>query len=71
MEVFLHYLATSLGAVETTLLKLVAAYSSFVNAGRYNNPEVIEKIQDREGKVIFRRDDRACNKCNSCKRTTL
>ena len=58
-------LATSLGAVETTLIKLVAAYSSFVNAGRYNNPEVIEKIQDREGKVIFRRDDRACNKCNS------
>ena len=58
-------LATSLGAVETTLIKLVAAYSSFVNAGRYNNPEVIEKIQDRDGKVIFRRDDRACNKCNS------
>ncbi len=58
-------LATSLGAVETTLLKLVAAYSSFVNAGRYNNPEVIEKIQDREGKVIFRRDDRSCNKCNT------
>ncbi len=58
-------LSTSLGAVETTLLKLVAAYSSFVNAGRYNNPEVIEKIQDREGKVIFRRDDRGCKKCNS------
>ena len=62
---FPPFLATSLGAVETTLIKLVAAYSSFVNAGRYNNPEVIEKIQDREGKVIFRRDDRACNKCNS------
>ncbi len=58
-------LATSLGAVETTLIKLVAAYSSFVNAGRYNNPELIEKIQDREGKVIFKRDDRVCNKCNS------
>ena len=43
----------------------MAAYSSFVNSGRYNNPEVIEKIQDRKGKVIFRRDDRACNKCNS------
>ena len=64
-------LATSLGAVETTLIKLVAAYSSFVNAGRYNNPEVIEKIQDREGKVIFRRDDRACNKCNSPQNTNF
>ncbi len=58
-------LATSLGAVETTLLKLVAGYATFVNAGRYNDPEVIEKIQDREGKVIFKRDVRACNKCMS------
>ena len=58
-------LATSLGAEETTLIKLVAAYAAFVNAGRYNDPEVIEKIQDREGKVIFKRDIRACNKCKS------
>ena len=58
-------LATSLGAEETTLIKLVAAYAAFVNAGRYNDPEVIEKIQDREGKVIFKRDTRACNKCKS------
>ncbi len=57
-------LATSLGAVETTLIKLVAAYASFVNAGRYNDPEIIEKIQDREGNVIFKRDERSCNKCN-------
>ena len=62
---FTPLLSTSLGAVETTLIKLVAAYSSFVNSGRYNKPQVIEKIQDREGKVIFRRDDRSCNKCNS------
>ncbi len=58
-------LATSLGAEETTLLQLVAAYASFVNAGRYNDPELIEKIQDRKGKVIFRRDTRACNKCKT------
>ena len=41
--------------METTLIKLVAGYATFVNAGRYNHPEVIEKIQDREGKVIFKR----------------
>tara|TARA_Y100001970_G_C14240915_1_gene864853 strand:- start:310 stop:2694 length:2385 start_codon:yes stop_codon:yes gene_type:complete len=58
-------LATSLGAVETTLIKLVAAYASFVNAGRYNEPELIEKIQDREGKVIFKRDVRICSKCKA------
>ena len=64
-------LATSLGAVETTLIKLVAGYATFVNAGRYNHPEVIEKIQDREGKVIFKRDTRACNKCKSIQSNTF
>ncbi len=58
-------LATSLGAEETTLTKLVAAYSALVNGAIYNTPEIIEKIQNRKGKVIFKRDNRPCNKCNS------
>ena len=57
-------LASSLGSEETTLLNLVAAYSTFVNGGRYNQPALIEKIQNRNGKVIFRRDSRACKKCD-------
>ena len=56
-------LATSLGAEEVTLIDLVAAYASFVNGGRYNEPAIIEKIQNRNGKVIFRRDQRVCKKC--------
>ncbi|MEC8099673.1 MAG: PBP1A family penicillin-binding protein, partial [Pseudomonadota bacterium] len=56
-------LASSLGSEETTLLNLSAAYSAFVNGGRYNKPALIEKIQNRNGKVIFRRDSRVCNKC--------
>ena len=56
-------LATSLGAEETTLIKLVAAYATFINGGRYNNPALIEKIQNREGEVIFRRDKRVCKRC--------
>jgi penicillin-binding protein 1A len=56
-------LASSLGSEETTLVNLVAAYASFVNGGRYNAPALIEKIQNREGEVIFRRDNRICKKC--------
>ena len=56
-------LASSLGSEETTLLNLVAAYSAFVNGGRYNKPALVEKIQNRNGKVIFRRDNRVCKKC--------
>ena len=58
-------LATSLGSGETTLIDLVAAYSTFVNGGRYNDPAIIEKIQDRDGKVIFRRDKRSCKNCQN------
>ncbi len=57
-------LASSLGSEETTLINLVAAYSTFVNGGRYNKPALVEKIQNRNGKVIFRRDSRVCKKCN-------
>ena len=57
-------LASSLGSEETTLINLAAAYATFVNGGRYNKPALIEKIQNRKGKVIFRRDSRICKKCN-------
>ncbi len=57
-------LASSLGSKETTLINLAAAYATFVNGGRYNRPALIEKVQNREGKVIFRRDNRICKKCN-------
>ncbi len=57
-------LASSLGSEETTLINLVAAYATFVNGGRYNKPALIEKIQNRKGTVIFRRDKRICKKCD-------
>jgi len=52
-----------LGSTETTLSKLVAAYSMIVNGGKEVIPSVIEKIQDRNGKTIFKRDGRHCD-CN-------
>jgi penicillin-binding protein 1A len=47
-----------LGSVETTLLKMASAYSAIVNGGKKVNPIMIEKIQDRYGKTIYRSDDR-------------
>jgi penicillin-binding protein 1A len=38
----------------------LAAYSPFVNGGRKVEPHLIELVQDREGKVIFRADKRDC-----------
>ncbi len=52
-----------LGAYETTLLKLVNAYSMIANGGRRVSPWLIERIDDRNGTTIFRRDTRLCDQC--------
>jgi penicillin-binding protein 1A len=56
-------LSMSLGAGETTVLRMTTAYAMFVNGGRYVRPTLIERIQDRYGKTIFRHDRRACPGC--------
>ena len=58
------YLAFALGAGETTVEKMVNAYSTLANHGRYNEPTVIDYVQDRHGKVIWRADNRDCEGCN-------
>ena len=56
-------LAMSLGAGETTPFRLTAAYSAFVNGGYKVQPHLIELVEDREGKAIFKADQRACADC--------
>lgn len=58
------YAATSLGSEETTVSRMVAAYAALANHGRLNEPTVIDYVQDRYGKVIWRADERPCNGCN-------
>lgn len=52
-----------LGSTETNLLKMVRAYSMIVNGGKEIQPTMIEKIQDKEGKTIFKRDLSECKNC--------
>ncbi len=56
-------LSMSLGAGETTLLRLTAAYGMLVNGGRKITPSLIDRIQDRNGKTIYRHDGRDCRTC--------
>ena len=59
-----RYLANSLGAEVTTLLKLTTAYSEFVNGGRKLEATLIDRVQDRHGKTVFRFDKRNCTDCS-------
>ncbi len=52
-----------LGTSETTLLKLANAYGMIVNGGKKITPALVERIEDRQGKTIFRRDERPCPGC--------
>ncbi len=56
-------LAMSLGAGEVTLLKLTAAYGMLVNGGKFIEPSLIDRVQDRRGKTIYRNDNRPCDTC--------
>ena len=58
-------LAMALGAGETTPFKLTGAYSAFVNGGYRIEPHLIEQIQDREGKTVWKADPRDCPRCKS------
>lgn len=52
-----------LGSIETSLTNIVTAYSTIVNGGKKVSPAIIEKIQDRDGKTVYKRDKRNCDNC--------
>ncbi|WP_375327290.1 penicillin-binding protein 1A [Candidatus Tisiphia endosymbiont of Nemotelus uliginosus] len=53
-----------LGSLETTLEKMTTAYAIIANSGQKVTPHFVELIKDRNGKVIYRRDNRECRNCN-------
>jgi penicillin-binding protein 1A len=66
----LPVLAMSLGAGETTVLRMTAGYSMFANGGRRIKPTLIDRIQDRYGATIYRHDERQCGTCQADKWST-
>lgn len=56
-------LAASLGSDETTLFKVVSAYAMFANGGERVEPTLVDRVQDRYGKTVFRHDQRTCDDC--------
>jgi len=58
------YLANALGSEETTLFDMVAAYAMFANGGERVHPSLVDRVQDRYGKTIYRQDQRTCVDCD-------
>ncbi len=61
------YLSLSLGAGETTLMRMVTGYAMLDNGGKRIKPSLIDRIQDRWGRTIYRHDERQCIGCDAAK----
>ncbi|WP_372891279.1 penicillin-binding protein 1A [Rhodosalinus sp.] len=59
-----RYIANALGSDETTLYRMVAAYAMFANGGERVEPTLVDRIQDRYGRTIYRHDQRDCIDCD-------
>ena len=62
-----NYLSIALGAGDTTVLRLVNAYAILANQGRSVKPTTIDYVEDRNGMVIYRTDNRCAlmGNCNA------
>ena len=60
-------LAMSLGAGETTVMRMTTAYSMFANGGKRIKSTLIDRIQDRWGHTIYKHDERICEGCDAAR----
>ncbi len=59
------YLPMAIGAGETTVMRLVTAYATIADGGRKVNATLIDRIQDRFGRTIYKHDQRQCEGCDA------
>lgn len=57
------YLSASLGAADTRVIDMVSAYCVIVNGGKKVPPYMIERIQDRKGRTIYKHEQTPCPEC--------
>lgn len=57
------YLPMALGAGETTLLRMTMAYAMLANGALEITPSLVDRVQDRNGKTVYRHEPRTCRGC--------
>ncbi len=63
-EKFPYLISSSLGSLESTLIKITSAYSALANRGIKVSPTIIDAIYDNDGIFLFKGDSRKCVDCN-------
>ena len=62
-EDFPPLISSSLGSLESSLIKITSAYSSIANGGYRMKPKLIDVIYDNSGNILFKGDKRECKSC--------
>jgi len=56
-------LSMALGSGDTRLIDITTAFARLINGGKKVSPVLIDRVQDRDGKTIFKTDMRECPDC--------
>jgi penicillin-binding protein 1A len=62
-----HLLSAALGSVETTPMKEISAYAGIAAGGKEVVPTLIDSVQDRYGRVVWRAQGLSCEGCSNPK----
>ena len=57
------YLSYTLGAGESTLINMAAGYAMLINGGKKVTPSLIDRIQNRYGKIVYKHITQPCSSC--------
>jgi penicillin-binding protein 1A len=57
------YLPMALGAGDTTLLRMTMGHAMLANGAREITPSLVDRVQDRNGKTVYRHEPRECIGC--------
>lgn len=60
-----HMYSMALGAYETTLLNITTAFATFASNGAEVKPHIIDRVFDRDGKIIYSADNAKCEGCTT------
>lgn len=58
-------LSMALGAGAVRLIDMASAYAALVNGGKEVRPSLVDRVQDRHGRIVFRHDGRPCEGCDA------
>ena len=63
-EKFPYLISSSLGSLESSLIKITSAYATLANGGKKVDPVIVDAIYDNNGNFLFKGDKRKCLNCN-------